>query len=110
MENKAYIVSFGNSIKYRINATAGSLDDIKSQIKSYLEKKFPQLASLKFYDKMTVIPVDSSNAAEYEGYKEFGDTSIEEIKRVLSREVENEESVSRLNSNAPWGIGAEKDS
>lgn len=102
MKTPVYIISFGNSIKYRFTPGNDTLDGLSSDIKGYLSKKFPQLPALSFYDKMTVMPVDTSNAEEYAGYKNFDSASLEEIKKILSEEVETAAAISRLNSNAPW--------
>lgn len=102
MENKVYIISFGNSTKYRITPSNGELADIKSDVKEYLVKKFPEISALNFFDKMTVTAVDASNEAEYIGYSEFDEKSLSEIKSILKTEVETAESVRDLNNNAPW--------
>ena len=109
MENRIYIISFGNSTKYRFTPSADDrgLSDIQNDVKTYLANKYPELTSLGFYDQMTVTPVDASNEEQYSGYKEFDAASIGEIKRVLSREVDDMESLRRLNSNAPWGNDAD---
>ena len=99
------IISFGNSTKYRLTIDKGAdqVSDIKAEVKNYLENKFPTLSPLNFYDKVSVVPVDPSNCEKYKDYPEFDDNSIDEIKKVLSREVEDYEDVRNLNSNAPWG-------
>lgn len=104
------IISFGNSTKYRLTIDKGcdQVSDIKAEVKDYLEKKFPTLSSLNFYDKISVVPVDVSNCEKYKDYPEFDDDSIDEIKKVLSREVESYEDVRNLNSNAPWGSNSSK--
>lgn len=101
MEKELYIVRFGNSSSYRFYADKASLESLGSDIKKYMSNKFPELSDPRFYDKMTVKKVEGSDA-EYNGYPEFDDESIEEIKKILSTEAKDSESVSRLNSNAPW--------
>lgn len=108
METSDYIISFGNSTKYRLTADNNELRQLKGDIRNYLASKYPDLPALGFFDKMTVTPIDASNKEEYKGYKEFNADSLAEIKKVLSTEVQNAESLKELNSNAPWGIGAEK--
>lgn len=99
------IISFGNSTKYRLalDGRGGQVEDIRAEVREYLEKKFPALSALSFYDRMAVIPVDGSNEEVYRGYREFDENSVSEIERVLSREVEGYEDVRDLNSNEPWG-------
>ena len=102
MENAVYIVSFGNSTKYRLSPDSNSLSHLYSDVRSFLAEKFPQLADPNFFDRMSVTRVDADNRDEYAGYPEFDENSIAEIKDILSREVENMESVRKLNCNAPW--------
>lgn len=104
MENKVYIISFGDSTKYRFtpNEENCSLSEIRSDIKAYLSKKYPLLGSPELFDSMTVTEVDGANKAEYEGYPEFNDESINEIKHIVSTEIDSRDSLRRLNSNAPW--------
>lgn len=111
MENKTYIISFGNSTKYRFTPALEDLSmmDVRDDVKAYLAKKYPELETLGYYDKMQVEPLTPENSMEYAGYKEFDKDSIAEIKQVLSTEIDGMDSLRELNSNAPWGIGAEKD-
>ena len=108
METSDYIISFGNSTKYRLTADNNELRQLKGDIRNYLASKYPDLPALGFFDKMTVTPIDASNKDEYKDYKEFNADSLSEIKKVLSVDIDGLESLDRLNSNAPWGIGAEK--
>lgn len=103
--NKICIISFGNSAEYRLRLDncGNDPDDIKAEVRDYLDRKFPTLSALNFYDKMTVIPVDEADAPKYAGYREFDDDSVREIEAVLTRDTEDYESLRRLNSNAPWG-------
>ena len=99
---KTYVISFGDSIKYRLTADSAELTNLDEEIQKYLVKKFPEVSGLNFFDHMTVTEIDASNQADYADYPEFNENSIKEIKKVLSTEVEDHESLERLNSNAPW--------
>ena len=103
MENTVYIISFGDSTKYRFTPDESTLDSVRRDIKSYLASKFPQLSAPEYFEHMTVTEVNAGNEDEYKDYPEFNADSIGEIKQVLSTEVKDEESLRRLNSNAPWG-------
>lgn len=104
MENKVYIISFGNSTQYRFTPAKEecSLSQLRDDIKAYLAKKYPALGEPSLYDSMTVTEVDAANKAEYAGYPEFDEESIREIKQVISAEIDSHDSLARLNSNAPW--------
>lgn len=107
--DKICIISFGNSTKYRLRLDhCDQVADIKATVRDYLDKKFPTLSGRNFYDKMTVIPVDSDEEEKYRDYKDFDDNSVHEIEKVLSRSTENYESVRELNSNEPWGSATAK--
>lgn len=103
MKTPVYIISFGDSTKYRFTPGEDSLASVQEDIKKYIADKFPELSALGFYDKITVVKVDGTNEEKYLEYPEFGKNSIDEIKKVLSREIETAQSVRELNQNAPWG-------
>lgn len=102
---KEYLVSFGNSRQYLLRADSQSetIDNLRREVRDYLEQKFPEMRGVDFYDKMSVKPIDEADEAKYAGYPQFGPAAIEEIKRVLSVEVEDAASLRRLNSNAAFG-------
>lgn len=104
------IISFGNSTKYRLDLGKDNLRiaDIKAAVHDYLQKKFPTLGALNFYDRMSVVAVDPSEIEKYKDYKPFDNRSVDEIRSVLSREVEGYEDVRSLNSNEPWGSNSSK--
>ncbi len=103
--NAMYIVSFGNSKKYvvHIDSKSQALNDLRQEIKGYLERKFPEMKGLNYYDKMTIKFVPKDEEAQYAGYPEFNAESVPEIKQTLASEVEDEASVRRLNDNDPYG-------
>lgn len=105
MEKKVYIISFGNSTKYRFTPDNEdvTLSEVHNDVKAYLAKKYPQLSAPDYYDAMSVVEVNPANEEEYAGYKKFTGESVGEILKLLSGEIDSQESVSQLNSNAPWG-------
>lgn len=102
---KEYLVSFGNSRQYllRTDAKSETMENLRREVHDYLDQKFPEMRGIGFYDKISVKPIDKEEEAEYAGYPQFGPAAIEEIKRVLSVEVEDAASLRRLNSNAAFG-------
>ena len=97
-----YVISFGDSAKYRIEAPFSDLDGIRDYVKEFLRNKFPDASNLGYFEKIDVIKVDDTNRAKFAAYPVFDEKALEKIKSVLSTEVEDRASLSRLNSNAPF--------
>lgn len=103
MAEQLCILSFGNSAKYRLTLPdCNKAEDVKKQVKAYLESKFPMLSDLDYYDTMTVTEVSGDKVADYAKYPEFGQNSVVAIEKVLATEVLDQESLERLNRNAPF--------
>lgn len=102
---KTYLISFGNSTQYLMDLPSGSdeLADVKKDVEEYLEKNFPEIKALNYYDKMTVKEIPAADAKDYAGYEKFSAAAIPAIEKVLATEVEDEASLDRLNSNAAFG-------
>lgn len=100
-----YLVSFGNSSEYvlRTEEKSETLVAIRREIKEYLENKFPEMKGINFYDKISVTPISKDDETKYAEYPKFSPAAVEEIKKILSVEVEDAESLRRLNSNAAFG-------
>lgn len=97
-----YIVSFGNSDKYRLPFIESDDRDIKlvrEDVESYLKGRFPQFAGLKFLEKMNLEKTTDTSAR---ALPEFNADALNHIKDVLKIEVEDAESLEILDSNAPY--------
>lgn len=101
--DKTYVLSFGNSRKYRLKATPDGADalfkNLSNKIKSYVELTYPQLPAEKYYSRLEVKMVDPMFVADYEVYSS---DAITEFKKVIDREVADFESLEQIDSNAPW--------
>lgn len=100
-----YLISFGNSRQYVLHTDEKSetVEALHREIKDYLERKFPEIKGINFYDKFSVDRIPEDKEADYADYPRFSPSAIEEIKKVLSIEVEDEASLRRLNSNDAFG-------
>lgn len=97
-----YIVSFGNSNKYRLPFIESDEKDIKlvrEDVESYLKGKFPQFAGLKFFEKMNL---EKTTDTACRALPPFDEVALNDIKKVLNIEVENAEFQEMLDNNAPW--------
>lgn len=102
---KIYLVSFGHSDKYILHDTEvgekSELTRIESELNSYLRQKFPD-ESFAYFTSPRVDDISAADADEYSGYPKLDANAIEEIKRVLAKEVQNMEDNDSLNSDAPF--------
>lgn len=115
MENttkkRMYIVSFGDSKKYRLpfedaqGAGAAQwptpLNIVEKELNDYLREKFPEQA-FAYYTTPKVEEVDWESRADYDSYPLLDSDAIRDIKKVLVTEVEDMQSLRDLNSNAPY--------
>lgn len=101
-----YIVSFGNSKKFRLYLPDGEKPDTskcEEHIKDLLKQKFPQMPAPDFFSAATLEYIPHEDENKYTDYQELNSDSITQIMQTLEREVDDAESLHRLNSNAPWG-------
>lgn len=111
MESKKrlYIVSFGDSRKYRVEVDDHSTTyvhenhflKLEKELNDYLAEKFPD-STFAYYTTPRVTEVDVCHAAKYDGYPELDGKAVEEIKKVLVEEIRNMESQRGLDNNAPF--------
>ncbi len=96
-EKKTYIISFGDSEKYKIVLdntedgmplrSSGILERIEKEVKDFLDKKFPGEPHA-YLSTPKIVQVSEDMKAEVEGYPEFSESDLEAIKTVLQREME----------------------
>lgn len=110
MENKLYIVSFGDSEKYRINYSGTKeelqkspiMQHIENTIEKYIKGKVPEGSEAKLYVKPYISEISKENESEFASYPELDEASLPEIEKVLLNEVEDMLSLKCLNKNAPF--------
>lgn len=110
-KKRLYIVSFGDSKKYRVEFEdvanvdpfhhTNPLESIESDIKGYLEGLFPGEA-LAYFETPKITEVYWKDRAEYESYPVLDATAIKAIEAELKVEVENRDDQNRLDCNAPY--------
>ena len=102
---KIYLVSFGNSEKYLLRDNeAGEksiLTRLEAELNSYLRSRFPD-ETFAYYTTPRVDEVPASEIGKYIGYPELAAQAVAGIKEVLAREVEDMQSTSEINDNAPY--------
>lgn len=104
-EEKIYLISFGNSNQYVVRDTeAGEksrLMKIESELNEYLREKFPD-ETFSYFTSPRVEELGDNGAEALEKYDALDDKAIENIKKVLSVEVENMAANKKLDSDAPF--------
>lgn len=111
-EKRLYIVSFGDSRKYKVEFNDNEnidnfhhtdpLADVEEEIREFLDKEFPG-EPLAYYTTPRITEVNYSDRDQYLGYPELDRVEIERIKCSLRREVEvRDEDDIMLNLNAPY--------
>ena len=101
---KLYIVSFGDSEKYRLAVKEGDSDPLQGlekELDSYLRERFPG-DSFAYFTSPKVTEVTWEHRDRYENYPELNDKAIENIKAVLVKEVKDRNDMQQLNSDAPY--------
>ncbi len=109
--NRLFIVSFGDSRKYRMEYTDAkdpySLDhsapftEIEAELNEYLKSQFPD-ESFAYYTSPKVTEVSWEHRDQYMNYPVLDDKAIADIKKVLVKEVKDMNDNRELNSDAPW--------
>ncbi|MCM1369194.1 MAG: hypothetical protein NC204_02355 [Candidatus Amulumruptor caecigallinarius] len=101
-----FLISFGNSKKYRIVVPEGECPDIidpEERVRAFIEKKFPMAHGKSFLSTSTIEPIKDDELSLYEDYPLFVEDNIMDFIRSANRQAEVDEDVHYNNSNAPWG-------
>lgn len=112
MENTKhlYIVSFGDSKQYRISCEEGCLDGsskdtalvrLENDLNEYLKQEFPG-GTFAYFTTPKVTEISLEHESQFATYPELTDEAVEDIKKVLKREVAVMDADKALNDNAPW--------
>lgn len=101
MEKKNYIISFGDSRRYRYDGTPEELIKIERELDAYLAGRFPgQSFSYIVVPYMRQLREEELDA--YATYPPLDGSAIAEIEEVLAREVQVRAEDRALNNNAPF--------
>lgn len=107
---RLFIVSFGDSDKYRVEFNDESTNPYEhpspvawaeKSLNDYLKEKFPG-KTFAYYTTPKVTEVDWSHRDRYADYPVLDEKAIEKIKPVLVEEVENMRYQKKLNDDAPF--------
>lgn len=102
---KLYLISFGNSRRYLLTDTESGekskLTRIESELNSFLRDKFSN-DTFTYYTTPRVEEISNRDKEEFVDYPHLDLHAIKDIKRVLTKEVENMQDQSRLDSNSPF--------
>ena len=110
-KNRLYIISFGDSRKYRLlydpatGSAKGALEpfvDYEKELNEYLAKEFPG-DTYAYYTTPRVTEIEESMVSEYDDYPLFDRRAMEEVKRELVREIQVMNDNRERNSNDAWG-------
>lgn len=97
-----YIVSFGNSNKYRLPFIVSDERDlslVREDVQNYLKGRFPEFAGLTFFSRMNL---EKTSDTQARSLPEFNEDALKAIKKVLDMEVKNAEFQEQLDLNAPY--------
>lgn len=108
-KRRMYIVSFGDSRKYRILVDSEDNEnalkpvvDTENELNRFLAREFPG-ETFAYYTTPRVTEVNPEHADKYASYPPLDSRAIEDVKDVLIREIEVMNSDRELNSNDAWG-------
>ncbi len=111
MENdkRLYIVSFGDSRKYRMfydgDKAAAShnplLTEVEQELNDFLKNKFPEDPST-YFTSPKVVEVDWADRDNYDDLPVLDADAVTELKQVLTKEIKDMNSLRSLNDNAPF--------
>lgn len=106
-----YIVSFGNSEKYRyvydapayegISDKPSPFGKIEKQLTDYLESKFP-MEPVAYYTSAKAVEVYPEHVDKFASYPVLDEKAIAEIEKVLEKEVREQMANKDINRDAPW--------
>lgn len=109
---KLYIVGFGDSRKYLYTCEnvpgrdamhhMTPFVELEKELNAYLKTRFPG-ETFAYYTSVRATEVDPAHMEKYEKeYPPLDAAAVENIKKELVREIEDEDATKMLNDNAPF--------
>ena len=103
MENRRYVVSFGDSTRYLVSFSGTKEDflysdvlkDIKSKVSDYLKNEFPAGG----YEAVAELHVADDDGRPY---PELDPAHLGDLLHSVKRQVKVEETTDEINNNAPY--------
>lgn len=111
MENRLYIVSFGNSAEYRVEYP-GTKEDLEKSpellkvegtLAEYLKSKMPVCSHVKRLTTPAIHEVEPEDAARYASYRDLDAEAVNHLKDLILTEAHNYQDQKQLDLNAPFG-------
>lgn len=109
IKSRLYLVSFGDSRKYKVISADGSysrINEVREEVEEFLKREFPSDGALKYYREPHVEDVPSDEEAKYADYPELDDAAVADIEQALCTEVKNLAYQQQLDSDAPFNAAA----
>lgn len=109
-KKKLYIVSFGDSRQYRMEAeeVGTPLLEIENKLNTMLQTKFPG-DTFAYFTTPKVVEISWEHRDRYAEYPELDGKAVADIEEVLVKEVEERNALRELDSDAPYadinGVG-----
>lgn len=104
--NRLFIISFGDSRKYRVEINAGEtrtpFADYEKELNDYLNAQFPD-EPFAYFTTPRITEVEYAHKPDYAAYPEMSRAAMDDIKHELLREVRVMNATRRLDSNDAWG-------
>lgn len=112
MKKKLYIVSFGDSRKYRmwyeVPEGVDSLHKpdpfsaISERLKEKIHAECSEAGNLAYFVAPRATEIEPSHESKYASYPELNDEALAEIEKEVLKEVRERNAVKELNSDAPF--------
>lgn len=107
---RLYIVSFGDSAKYRVEypgtkedlENSSELKNVEDTLVEYIKDKLPVCKHIKRLITPAVHEVEPEDADRYNDYLELNAESIEHLKKLVLTEAHNYQDQKQMDSNAPF--------
>lgn len=109
---RLYIVSFGNSDRYRYEYDVPAGTDmlrkpspfaaIEKRLNDYLSARFPQ-ARLAYFTTPKATEVYWDHRDRYKSYPPLDEKAIKAVEKTLAHQIQDFLTVRSLNSDAPYG-------
>lgn len=108
-KERLYIVSFGDSNKYKMPFAdskealkkSKKLVDIEIALQDFVREKLP-MAKASYFTTPVIIEVDPADEGKYAGYPVLDAAAVEQLKQTVLTEVEDMENIKCLSDDAPW--------
>lgn len=108
-KERLYIVSFGDSNKFRVPFAdskdalekSQKLVSLENKLNEYVREKLP-MATATYFTNPVIVEIDDPDDRRFEDYPLLDAEAVESLKKRILEEVADMEDLRCLNQNAPW--------